>query len=83
MAFYLIENIEESNFSTDFIPLVVQAAITQVAQQKISAVQNAILKVSEKMSVANVLRMKVNNNTLFVLGIRKISNKKKHFWKNV
>uniref|UniRef100_A0A1Y1K0T3 Huntingtin n=1 Tax=Photinus pyralis TaxID=7054 RepID=A0A1Y1K0T3_PHOPY len=49
LAFYLIENIEQSYFNPEFIMTVIQAAISYISHQKVNAGHVAILKGLERL----------------------------------
>ncbi|KAF5273906.1 hypothetical protein FQA39_LY01021 [Lamprigera yunnana] len=59
IAFYVIENIEQSYFSAEFVPNVVQSAITYISQHKVNTGHIAILKGLERLVIKRSISEKI------------------------
>ncbi|KAK4875471.1 hypothetical protein RN001_011893 [Aquatica leii] len=61
VAFYLIEHIDQSNFTADFTLHVIQSAITYISQQKVNTGHVAILKGLERLVIKKIISEKACN----------------------
>lgn len=61
IAFYLIENIEQSYFNPEFITTVIQAAISYISHQKVNAGHVAVLKGLERLVIKRSISERLCN----------------------
>lgn len=48
LAFFLVENVDESNLESNFTSTVLQTALNQLSQTNVTSIQNAVLKVRQE-----------------------------------